>query len=173
MLYWVPIELHPSHLQRVFSFIIFIKERYSFTILSENSRAPGGVPWAELKSHKHLCDCQQNTEICCSFTYHLQFRIMTTIFYRWDRSIFSIKWCANPASNWALFIKHSSPKEEKWAPEKCPYKFCISVFHDVIKGHAWQILSETYTNPEGVYLAQKNCHTSKSFSKLWHENPTL
>ncbi len=27
--------LHPSNLQKVFSFIIFIKERYSFTILSE------------------------------------------------------------------------------------------------------------------------------------------
>ncbi len=44
------VVLHPSYLQKVFSFIIFIKERYSFTILSENSGAPGGVPWAELKS---------------------------------------------------------------------------------------------------------------------------
>uniref|UniRef100_A0A673M8J4 Myosin IXB n=1 Tax=Sinocyclocheilus rhinocerous TaxID=307959 RepID=A0A673M8J4_9TELE len=48
------VVLHPSHIQRVFSFIRFIKERYSFTILSKNSRAPGGVPWAELKSHEHL-----------------------------------------------------------------------------------------------------------------------
>ncbi len=65
--------LHPSYLQKVFSFIIFIKERYSFTILSENSWAPG---------------CGQNTDIWCLFTYSLQFRIMTGIFYSWDRSIF-------------------------------------------------------------------------------------
>ncbi len=38
------VVLHPSYLQKVFSFIIFIKERYRFTILSEKSRAPGGVP---------------------------------------------------------------------------------------------------------------------------------
>ncbi len=44
------VVLHPSYLQKVFSFIIFIKERYRFTILSEKSRAPGGVLWAELKS---------------------------------------------------------------------------------------------------------------------------
>ncbi len=47
--------LHPSYLQKVFSFIVFIKERYSFTILSEKSRAPGcGAQWAELKSDEHL-----------------------------------------------------------------------------------------------------------------------
>ncbi len=44
------VVLHPSYLQKVFSLIIFIKERYRFTILSEKSRAPGGVSWAELKS---------------------------------------------------------------------------------------------------------------------------
>ncbi len=38
------VVLHPSYLQKVFSFIIFLKERYRFTILSEKSRAPGGVP---------------------------------------------------------------------------------------------------------------------------------
>ncbi len=38
------VVLHPSYLQKVFSFIIFIKGRYRFTILSEKSRAPGGVP---------------------------------------------------------------------------------------------------------------------------------
>ncbi len=38
------VVLHPSYLQKVFSFIIFIKERYRFTILSEKSRTPGGVP---------------------------------------------------------------------------------------------------------------------------------
>ncbi len=27
--------------------------------------------------------------------------------------------------------------------------------HDVMKSHAQKKLSETYTNPEGVYLAQK------------------
>ncbi len=58
------VALHPSYLKRVFSFIIIIKERYSFTILSKNSPAPRGVPWAELKSDEHLsADCQQNTDI--------------------------------------------------------------------------------------------------------------
>ncbi len=78
-------------------------------ILSEKSRAPGGTPWAELKSDEHLsADRQQNTDIWCRFTYHLQFWIMTGIFYSWDAPSFSIKRCANPASNWALFIKRSS-----------------------------------------------------------------
>ncbi len=83
------VVLHPSYLQKVFTFIIFIKERYSFTILSEKSRAPGSAPWAELKSDEHLStDRQQNTDIWCRFTYRLQFWIMTRIFYSWDRSIF-------------------------------------------------------------------------------------
>ncbi len=33
---------------------------------------------------------------------------MTGIFYSWDCSIFQYQRCANPASNWALFIKRSS-----------------------------------------------------------------
>ncbi len=38
-------------------------------ILSENSRVPEGVPWAELKSDEHLsADCQQNSDIWCCFT---------------------------------------------------------------------------------------------------------
>ncbi len=58
------VVLHPSYLQKVFSFIIFIKERCSFTILSGKSRAPGGAPWAELKSDEHLsADHQQNRDI--------------------------------------------------------------------------------------------------------------
>ncbi len=73
------VVLHPSHLQRVFSFIIFIKERYSFTILSENTRAPGGVPWAELKSDEHLsADCQQPSAV----PNH------NRDLYSWDHSIF-------------------------------------------------------------------------------------
>ncbi len=83
------VVLYPSYLQKVFSFIIFIKERYSFTILSENSRAPGGVSWAELKSDEHLsADREQTKDIWCRFTHRLQFWIMTGIFYSWDRSIF-------------------------------------------------------------------------------------
>ncbi len=65
------VALHPSYLQKVFSFIIFIKERYSFTILSEKSRAPGGgAPW---------------------WTAGEQFWIMTGICYSWDRSIFQFQ----------------------------------------------------------------------------------
>ncbi len=38
-------------------------------ILSEKSRAPGGVPWAELKSDEHLsADHQQNRDIWWRFT---------------------------------------------------------------------------------------------------------
>ncbi len=58
-------------------------------ILSEKSRAPGGAPWAELKSDEHLsADWKQNTDIWCRFTYRLQFWIMTGNFYSWDCSIF-------------------------------------------------------------------------------------
>ncbi len=46
-----------------YSIIIFITERYSFTVLSENSRAPGGAPWAELKSDEHLSANHQQNKI--------------------------------------------------------------------------------------------------------------
>ena len=36
------VTMHPSYLRKVFSFIIFIKERYAVPSLSEKSRAPGG-----------------------------------------------------------------------------------------------------------------------------------
>ncbi len=84
------VVLHPSYLQKVFSCIIFLKERYSFMVLSpQKSRAAGDTPWAELKSDEHLsADHEQNTDTWCGFTYRLQFRIMIGIFYSWDRSIF-------------------------------------------------------------------------------------
>ncbi len=47
----------------VFSLIRFIKERYSFTILAENSRAPGGKPCLELKSGEHFWADWQQTQI--------------------------------------------------------------------------------------------------------------
>ncbi len=100
------VVLHPSYLQKVFSFIIFIKERCSFTILSEKSRAPGGAPWLELKSDEHLsADCQQNTYIWCRFTYHLQLRIMTGIFYSWDRSIFQYQTMCRSSAELGLVYK--------------------------------------------------------------------
>ncbi len=84
------VVLHPSYLQKLFSFIIFIKARYSFIILSEKSRAPGGAPWAELKSDEHLSAITKKTHrfdvsltICSS-----EIWIMTRIFYCWDCSIF-------------------------------------------------------------------------------------
>ncbi len=55
------------------------------------------------------------------FSYHLQFWIMSGIFYSWTAPSFSIKRCANPASNWVLFIKRSSTKHLRnsiAAPEK-------------------------------------------------------
>ncbi len=92
------------------SFIIFIKERYSFTILSKKKRAPGGsTPWAELKSDEHLSAITSKTHtfdavsltVCSSESWPESFLAETA-------PSFSIKRCANPASNWALFIKHSS-----------------------------------------------------------------
>ncbi len=103
---------HPSNLQKVFSFIIFIKERYSFTILSENSRAPGGAPWAELKIEEHLsADRQQNTDIWCCFTYRLQFWIITGIFYSWDRSIFQYQTMCKSSVELGLVYKSNKPQE--------------------------------------------------------------
>ncbi len=81
--------VHPSYLQNVFSFIIFIKERYRFTILSEKSRAPGGAPWVELKSDEHLSGITNKTQTFDAVSNgNLQFWIMTGIFYSWDCSIF-------------------------------------------------------------------------------------
>ncbi len=104
------VVLHPSYLQKVFSFIIFIKERYSFMILSEKSRAPGGgAPWAEIESDEHLSAITSKTRTydADSFT--------TSSSESWPGSFiagtalsFSIKPCANLASTWALFIKRSS-----------------------------------------------------------------
>ncbi len=49
------VVLHPSYLQKVFSFIIFIKERYRFTIpLRKKPSSWRRVVWAELKSDEHL-----------------------------------------------------------------------------------------------------------------------
>ncbi len=62
----------------------------------------------ELKSDKHLSAITNKTDIWCRFTYCLQFWIMTGYFIAGTAPSFSIKRCANPASNWALFIKRSS-----------------------------------------------------------------
>ncbi len=48
------VVLHPSYLQKVFSFIIFIKERYRFTILWKNPSSWRRAVWVELKSDEHL-----------------------------------------------------------------------------------------------------------------------
>ncbi len=228
------VVLHPSCVQTVFSLIISIQERYSFTILSENSRAPGGAPWAELKSDEHLStDHQQNAEIWCCLTYHLQFWIMTGIFIAGTAPSFSIKRCANPVSIWALFIKHSStntlaklhccPENQTAStvhvtlgsfgtlnnvifplqptthffrdilPERVPssalmgalllslWSMCArvrssgrnahirsSTLHYVRKSHDWKKLSDTCTNPEGRFLAQKySVILPNRFLKLW------
>ncbi len=116
------VVLHPSYLQKVFSFIIFIKERYRFTILSEKSRAPGGVPCGGAKEWWALAPIANKTQtfdavsltICSSESWPGSFIAGTA-------PSFSIKRCANPASNWALFIKRSSTKHLRnsiAAPEK-------------------------------------------------------
>ncbi len=116
------VVLHPSYLQKVFSFIIFIKERYRFTILS--GKKPSSwrhAVWAELKSDEHLLrlPTKQSFDavsltICSSESWPGSFIAGTA-------PSFSIKRCANPASNWALFIKRSSTKHLRnsiAAPEK-------------------------------------------------------
>ncbi len=60
------------------------------------------------KEWRALAPVQKKTDIWCHFTYRLQFWIMTGIFIAGTAPSFSIKRCANPASNWALFIKSSS-----------------------------------------------------------------
>ncbi len=59
-------------------------------------------------------DHEQNKHLM-PFTYRLQFWIMTGIFIAGTAPSFSIKRCANPASNWALFIKRSSTNT-LWTP---------------------------------------------------------
>ncbi len=93
------VVLHPSYLQKVFSFIIFIKERYSFTILAI---------------------------------------ILNTLYGWWARS-----------SGRNAHIRSST------------------VVY-VSKSHDWKKLSETCTNPEVRFLAQKySVILPNRFLKLW------
>ncbi len=172
------VVLHPSYLQKVFSFIIFIKERYSFTILSEKKpsswrRAVGGA-----KEWRALAPIANKTEtfdavsltVCSSESWPGSFIAETA-------PSFSIKWCANPAQPKTHFFRDILPERvpcsaAEWSAlmgalslslvdactgaffrEKCPYK----EFHRryVSKCHDWKKLSETCTNPEGRFLPQK------------------
>ncbi len=140
------VVLHPSFLQKVFSLIIFIKERYSFTILSEKWLS-GGVPWAKLKSYGHLsADRQQNRDIWCRWS-----------FIAGTAPSFSIKRCANPASNWASFIKRSSTSTlEKL--RCCPGK--TNCIHCLMLGSSgsWTRLSfphnQKHTSLETFFLSE-------------------
>ncbi len=115
------VVLHASYLQKVFSFIIFIKERYSFTILSEKSRAPGGgAPWVELKSDEHLSAITSKTETC-RFTYRLQFWIMTEIFYSWDCSMFQYQTMLKSSVKLSLVYKTFINKHT-WETPLLPWK---------------------------------------------------
>ncbi len=137
------VVLHPSYLQKVFSFIIFIKERYSLRFSSEKSRAPGGAPWAELKSDEHLsADRQQNRDIWCHFTYHLQFWIMTGIFYSWDCSIFQYQRCANQRRT---VVYKTFVNKHTWETPCCPEKQTGSTVHVTLgSSGSWTRLSFPY-----------------------------
>ncbi len=66
-------------------------------------------------------DRQQNTDIWCRFTTICSSESWPGSFIAGTAPSFSIKPCANPASNWALFIKRSSTKHLRnsiAAPEK-------------------------------------------------------
>ncbi len=80
----------------VFSLIRFIKERYSFTILTENSRAPGGEPSPELKSGEHFRGDWQQTQI--SDAVYSSSWSRRGSFITGTAPSFSIKQCANPVS---------------------------------------------------------------------------
>ncbi len=122
------VVLHPSYLQKVFSFIIFIKERYRFTILSEKAelleacRVGGAKEWrarALIANKTQTFDAVSLT-ICSSESWPGSFIAGTA-------PSFSIKWCANPASNWALFIKRSLKKHLRklhCCPGKTNYVHC-------------------------------------------------
>ncbi len=214
-------------------------------ILSEKSWAPGGVPWAELKSNKHLraaADCQHTTVIWCRFTYHLQFWIMTGIFYSWDRSIFQYQTMFKSSVELGLVYKTFVNKHfwnyiadlEKqtastvhvtlgssgsWTRLSFPYNqkhttletffpsesratewsalmgalsrwsMCARVRSSgrnahirsstvvyVSKSHVCKKLSETCTNPEIRFLAQKYSYFQIvfwNFGHAYHENPTF
>ncbi len=83
------------------------------------------MPWAELKSDEHLSTITTKTQtfdavsltICSSKSWPGSFIAGTALY-------FSIKQCANPVSNWALYIKRSPKKTlEKLCccPEKTNY----------------------------------------------------
>ncbi len=93
------VALHPSYLKKIFSFIIFIKERYRFKIL-------WGTLWAELKSDEHLrADHQQNKTFYSVSLTVCSYESWPGSFIAGTAPSFGIKRYANPASNWALFIK--------------------------------------------------------------------
>ncbi len=101
--------LHPSYLQWVCSFIIFIKERYSCTILSENRRE--SAPWAELKSHEHMsANCQQSQKFDAASLTASGSDSCPGSFLVGAAPSFSIQQYTKLALYWALLIKHSSPK---------------------------------------------------------------
>ncbi len=116
------VVLHPSYLQKVFSFIIFIKERYRLRFspkkaeLLEACRVGGAKEWRALApiANKTQTFNAVSLTICSSESWPGSFIAGTA-------PSFSIKRCANPVSNWALFIKRSSTKHLRnsiAAPEK-------------------------------------------------------
>ncbi len=102
-------------------------------ILTEKSRAPEGMPWVEQKSDEHLSSYQQqNTDICCHLTYHMQFWIMTGIFYSWDCSIFQYQTMCKSSIELGL------------------------VYKTFIKKPTWEILEAE----QGYFFPHKQKHTS-------------
>ncbi len=93
---------------------------------------------------------------------------------------FSIKWCANPASNWAWFIKHSWTNNHTWKLCCYPWKTnCWCVYAHALPGELpiqgippfmtlWRSMFEKtsrnlYKPERSVFGIEILRHTSKSF----------
>ncbi len=112
--FWVFTE-RITFLQKVFSFITIIKERYSFR------KQPSSWRWVELKSDEHLLQ-SPTKPIFDAFSLTIwSSESRPGSFIAGAAPSFSIKPCANPASNWAWFIKRSSTntlEKLRCCPEK-------------------------------------------------------
>ncbi len=143
------VVLHPSYLQKVFSFIIFIKKDTDLRFsqkkaeLLEACHVGGAKEWralAPIANKTQTFDAVSLT-ICSSESWPGSFIAGTA-------PSFSIKRCANPASNWAVFIKRSSQNtwETPLLPRKTNYIHCSrngGFFWEVEQGYIFLTTKNT------------------------------
>ncbi len=113
-----------TYLQKVFSFITIIKERYSFR------KQPSSRRWVELKSDEHLLQSPTKQPFDAVSLTIWSSESRPGSFIAGTAPSFSIKPCANPASNWALLIKRSSTntlEKLRYCPEKTNCIHCSRI----------------------------------------------